>query len=47
LDWITLVVMGIIYAVVEHNGPDIGPLVVQRPKQKHVTLKAMTTHRSL
>ncbi|CRG91637.1 hypothetical protein PISL3812_08687 [Talaromyces islandicus] len=50
LDWIVLLVAGIIYAVVENKITDLGgtfvqtaPLVVQWPNQKYVSLKGMST----
>ncbi|QKX63526.1 uncharacterized protein TRUGW13939_10697 [Talaromyces rugulosus] len=50
LDWIVLLVVGIIYAVVENKITDLGgtfvqtaPLVVQWPNQKYVSLKGMST----
>ncbi|KAE8133690.1 hypothetical protein BDV38DRAFT_274134 [Aspergillus pseudotamarii] len=50
VSWITLVIVGVMYAVVESKNEDLGgtfvkaaPLVVQWPNQKYVTLKGMTT----
>ncbi|UDD64937.1 hypothetical protein AFCA_012133 [Aspergillus flavus] len=50
VSWITLVILGVMYAVVENKNQDLGgtfvetaPLVVQWPNQKYVTLKSITT----
>ncbi|KAB8277274.1 hypothetical protein BDV30DRAFT_223836 [Aspergillus minisclerotigenes] len=50
VSWITLVIVGVMYAVVENKNEDLGgtfvetaPLVVQWPNQKYVTLKGITT----
>ncbi|KAE8312886.1 hypothetical protein BDV41DRAFT_564805 [Aspergillus transmontanensis] len=50
VSWITLVIVGVMYAVVESKNEDLGgtfvdtaPVVVQWPNQKYVTLKGITT----
>ncbi|KAB8245560.1 hypothetical protein BDV35DRAFT_257356 [Aspergillus flavus] len=50
VSWITLLILGVMYAVVENKNQDLGgtfvetaPLVVQWPNQKYVTLKSITT----